>query len=276
MTMTQDIFLDEYSADAALKKYRRKTAGHGITYLLDHDYGAIYRRALESQLPDTAKQKGVRLLEFGCGAGMNLIHVVSMVGRMGIPLDCAYGTDFSEKLLHAARRDATHSLKPALSDRVKFLTARNEAITKDLTEGLNVAHDALLGSFHMIFGVNTFRYCYRIDKEKETASQIFELLDAGGVCVMIDMNAQFRFFRDQLRRRVQVQEKQYYIPKLEEYARPFAEAGFQILEARNFCWIPHSAGAALTTACRLAAPALNAVAPRHALRSLVLAKKPAR
>jgi SAM-dependent methyltransferase len=271
---TNDIFLDEYSADAALLKYRRATAGHGITYLLEHDYGAIYRRALESHLPDSAKRRGARILEFGCGAGMNLIHVVSMLQKMGLPLDRAYGTDFSDKLLQAARSDAAQALKPEVRDKVGFLTARNELMIGDVAAGLNVRPESLTGLFHMIFGVNTFRYCYRIDKENETASQIFELLDKGGVCVMIDMNAQFRFFRSQLRHREQVQEKQYYIPKLEGYVQPFADAGFQILEARNFSWMPHSAGPALTAACRLLTPALNVVVPRYALRSLVVAKKP--
>ena len=270
-----DIFLDEYSADAALLKYRGETAGHGISYLLDHDYGAIYREVLLKHLPERARKNGVRLLEFGCGAGMNLIHVTSMVQRMGIPVERAYGTDFSEKLIQAARRDATQVLKPDVRKKVEFVVARNEAIIDDLAARLNVGLDSLRGSFDMIFGVNTFRYCYRMDKETQSARQLFDLLDKGGVCVMIDMNAQFRFFRSQLRKKEQMQDKQFYIPVLEEYTRPFSEAGFQILDARNFCWMPHSAGPALAAICRMATPALNLLAPRYALRSLVVAKKPA-
>ncbi len=268
-----DIFLNEYTADAAVLKYRGETAGHGISYLLDHDYGTVYRRVLET-LPESFKRKGIRLLEFGCGAGMNLIHVASMVCQMGISLDRAYGTDFSDKLIQTARADATRALTPAARERVEFIVARNEAIIDDMAAGLNVPVNSLRGSFHMIFGVNTFRYCYRIDKENESAAQLFDLLEKGGVCVTIDMNAQFRLFRSQVRGKQPLGEKQFYIPVLEEYVRPFAATGFQISEARNFTWVPHSAGPVLTRVCRALTPVMDAVASRYALRSLVIAKKP--
>jgi hypothetical protein len=88
------------------------------------------------------------------------------------------------------------------------------------------------------------------------------------------MNAQFRLFRSQWRGKEPLQDKEFYIPVLEEYVRPFKAAGFQILEARNFTWVPHSAGPVLTSVCRMLTPLLNALAPRYALRSLVIAKKP--
>jgi SAM-dependent methyltransferase len=268
-----DIFLDEYSVHAALVRYRRATAGHGISYLLDHDYGSIYRKVLQKPLPNSGRE-GVRLLEFGCGAGMNLIHVAAMIHRMGISLDHALGTDFSPTLIQAARADAAEHLKPSVLKKVQFLVARNEVIIDDIAAGRKISSGSLRGSFDVIFGVNTFRYCYRIDRENETARDLFELLSKGGVCVMIDMNAQCRFFRSQLKRACQVQEKQFYIPILEEYVRPFAAAGFQIMEARNFCWIPHSAGPSAVMACRIVSPVLNAVASRYAFRSLVVARKP--
>jgi len=269
-----DIFLDEYSADAALVKYRAETAGHGIAYLLDHDYGSIYRDVLQNHISEATRRSGLRLLEFGCGAGMNLIHLAGMVERMGMRLDHAYGTDFSERLVQAARRDAATTLKPGTREKVRFEVARNENIISDLAAAVGKPPSAVLGSFHMVFGVNTFRYCYRMDKENESAQQFYELLDRGGVCVMIDMNAQFRFFRSQLKRKEPVQDKQFYIPVLEEYVKPFKAAGFQILDARNFSWMPHSAGPALSMVCRTLAGPLNLLVPRYALRSLVVAKKP--
>jgi SAM-dependent methyltransferase len=269
-----DIFLEEYSADAALLKYRAATAGHGISYLLDHDYGAIYREVLQRQVPETARRNGLRVLEFGCGAGMNLIHVAAMIDRLRLPLERAYGTDFSQRLVEAARRDAATTLKPGTREKIRFEVARNEAIIDDLAAAVGTPPSSLVGSFHMVFGVNTFRYCYRMDKENESAKQFHDLLDRGGVCVMIDMNAQFRFFRSQLKRKEQVQDKQFYIPVLEDYVRPFKAAGFRILEARNFSWMPHSAGPALSAICRMLAPSLNLLVPRYALRSLVIAKKP--
>ena len=273
-TMDKQIFLDEYSADQTILKYRFTTAGKDINYLLDHEYGDIYRKVI-MQLPESFRRKGLRILEFGCGAGMNLIHVASMIQQSGIPLAQACGTDFSDKLIQAARVDAAERLKPQIRDKVKFMVGRNEALIEDLSSGLGTSGAALRGSMHMVFGVNTFRYCFRIDKENETAKQIFDLLDAGGVCVNIDMNAQFRFFKSRLLRKEPVQEKQYYIPVLEEYARPFEEAGFEILTAKNFSWMPHSAGPALATVCRALGPAFDLVASRYALRSLVIARKPA-
>jgi hypothetical protein len=270
-----DIFLDEYSADEAVLKYRGATAGHGISYLLDHDYGRIYTKVLEHHVRAAVGQDGVRLLEFGCGAGMHLIHVVSLVQLMGIPLDGAFGSDFSEKLIAAAQADAGKLLKREWLERVRFIVARTESIAEDLAAGLQRSAPSLSESFHLAFGVNTFRYCHRMNEEDTAAKQLFTLLARGGVCIMMDMNAQFGFFRSRLRSQPARQNKEYYLPSLEEYARPFASAGFQILEARNFCWIPHSAGRGLTEVCRLLTPALNAVAPRHAMRSLVIAKKPA-
>jgi hypothetical protein len=35
-------FLEEYSSEDSLRRYSKETAGHGISYLLDHDYGEIY------------------------------------------------------------------------------------------------------------------------------------------------------------------------------------------------------------------------------------------
>lgn len=268
-----DMFLEEYSADAALPKYRSATAGYGISYLLDNDYGAIYRYALEQCRSESPLLRGTRVLEFGCGAGMNLIHVVSMIERRGDRLEQAYGTDFSEKLLEAGRTDADRILRPAFADKVKFLVARNETIIDDMAAALNVPPGSLHRSFDLVFGVNTFRYCYRLDKENDSAQQLFDLVRKGGVCVMIDMNAQFRLFRSQLRRKENRRDREFYIPVLEEYARPFAAAGFEILVMRNFCWMPHSAGPILSRICRILTPALNVVASRYAMRSLVIAKK---
>ena len=269
-----DLFLEEYNADTAVQRYGSETAGHGISYLLDHDYGKIYKEALTKHLPEVCKQKGVRMLEFGCGAGMNLMHVAAMAERMGVRVDRAYGTDFSETLINAAHTDAGKLLSASTRKRVEFHVARNEAIIHDLALALKVPSTSLLGSFHFLFGVNTFRYCHRLDKENESAKQLLDLLAPGGICVVIDMNAQFPLFRSKLRRGRDATDKQFYIPVLEEYVRPLTGAGFQILTAKNFCWVPHSAGPALAAVCRILTPALNVVLPGYAMRTLVIAKRP--
>jgi SAM-dependent methyltransferase len=270
-----ELFLEEYNAETAVRRYGSQTAGHGISYLLDHDYGAIYKQALQKHLPETFKQKGVRMLEFGCGAGMNLIHVAALAERLGIKVDRAVGTDFSDALIKAARSDADKLLSPGARKKVDFQVARNEMIIDDLAKGMQASPNSLPGTFHFIFGVNTFRYCHRLDKENESAKQLFDLLAKGGICVIIDMNAQFPLFRSKLRSGRDKNDKQFYIPVLEEYVRPVKEAGFEILAAKNFCWVPHSAGPALATACRMLTPVLDLVVPRYGMRSLVIARRPA-
>jgi SAM-dependent methyltransferase len=270
-----DVFLEEYSADEAVRRYGTDTAGYGISYLLDHDYGRVYSQVLGQYLPASATRDGARLLEFGCGAGMNLVHLVGMLEPLRIPLARAYGTDFSEKLIEAARLDAARILKPRTREKVEFVVARNETIVADLAARLAVTPQSLLGSFHAIVGVNTFRYCHRLHKEKESAQQLFDLLVPDGVCIVIDMNAQFPLFRSKLKPGQYGDESEVYIPVLEEYVRPFADVGFNVIEARNFCWVPHSAGPALCTACRILTPALDVLLPRYGMRSLVIAKRPA-
>ena len=270
-----DVFLDEYTADEAVRRYGTDTAGYGISYLLENDYGRIYRRVLTQHLPASATRDGIRLLEFGCGAGMNLIHLVGLAESMNIPVARAYGADFSPKLIEAARVDTARILKTRNRDRVEFVVARNETIVADMAAGIGVAPDALHASFHVVFGVNTFRYCHRLGKENESAGQLFDLLAPGGVCVVIDMNAQFPIFRSKLKPGQYSDEREVYIPVLEEYVRPLAAVGFEILEARNFCWVPHSAGPALCRVCRVLTPLLDTVVPRYGMRSLVIAKRPA-
>ena len=122
-------------------------------------------------------------------------------------------------------------------------------------------------------GVNTFRYCHRLGKEQDCAADIYRLLRRGGICVNIDMNDRFPAFRSRFKGPVQ-DPVETYTPSLEEYASPFKTSGFEIIKKENFCWIPHSAGRALTLCCRLLSPLLNLVARSRAMRSLVVARKP--
>ena len=268
-----DEFLKEYSADAAIRKYTRETAGDGISYLLDNDYGKIYLDALENSIPRSAVQDGVRLIEFGCGGGMNLLHLVSTMARRGIALQCAYGTDFSERLIEAANQEASKYLSPKQNESIKFCVARNENLAEDLAKGLGTPKSALLGTFHLIVGVNTFRYCQRLKADVECATAIRELLVEGGICIMIDMNKGFPLFRSRFRDSLTKDKEAYYLPSLEEYSRPFSSVGFEILRKENFCWIPHSAGPRLTRFLRALSPALSSVVPNHAMRSLVISRK---
>ena len=262
-------FSEEYESDDALRKYSTGTAGYGINYLLEHEYGKVYLDAIRVRLK-TSPRTPLRVMEYGCGAGMNVIHLVAQLDKEKIPVESAWGTDFSVALVNRARQEAKAYLSKEQSARVTFHVARNEHLVDDMAAapGANLA-----GSFDLIIGVNTFRYCHRLKAEDDCARDIKRLLRPGGVSVMIDMNDGFPLFRSRLKAGPD-DPNEAYLPSLDEYASPFAKAGFEILTKDNFCWIPHSAGTALTLLGRALTPLLNTVARRYAMRSLVVARKP--
>src|SRR5713226_2983188 len=104
MSSKPDTFLEEYSSDAAVRRYTKRTAGEGISYLLNHEYGPLYLKTLREYVVAPLGE-GLHLLEFGCGAGMNLIHLVSRLNKGNIPVKLACGTDFSGRLIQEAQRD---------------------------------------------------------------------------------------------------------------------------------------------------------------------------
>lgn len=265
-------FLDEYVSEDAVRKYTTETAGYGITYLLRNDYARIYLNVADSYV-STSNAKSLRLLEFGCGGGMNITRLVSLLEERRIPVECAYGTDFSPRLVQAAAKEAKAFLPPRLATKLSFHVARNEQLAQDLASSIGDG-DHRAGSFDLIVGVNTSRYCHRLGKELDCAEDIYRLLKPGGVCIIIDMNNRFPAFRSRLRG-LDRNPGECYIPTLEEYASPLKSAGFEIMKEENFCWVPHSAGHLLTLACRFMSPFLNLVARRRAMRSLVVARKPA-
>jgi len=240
--------------------------------LLEHEYFPIYSNALRHHLKAPIGD-GLRLLEFGCGAGMNLIYAASQFAHDGVPIEVAYGTDFSEALIEEANKERL-GMPPQLRDRVKFVVARTETLVQQMAAGLGVRDADLSNSFHLIIGVNTFRYAHRQMNAEVCAQAIHRLLKPGGVCVNIDMNNKFPAFRSRVRDRSTRSRPEYYLPTLAEYRAPFASVGLEILETRNFCWIPHSAGPLLLTACRLATPVLSTFVPSFAMRSLVISRKP--
>jgi SAM-dependent methyltransferase len=268
------MFFRQYTSQDAIAKFTKATAGFGITYLLDHDYKSVYMRAL-NLLPQQTRERGIRMLEFGCGGGMHLLHMISVLSRGGINVDSAIGTDFSPVLIEAAVQETKNYLPAEDRRKVQFCVARNETLIDNLSSSLGKQRTELENSFHFSLGVNTIRYCHAVNRELECARNIFSLLVPGGMCVVIDMNNRFPFFRSHLKNRFHKQkEKQCYVPSLEEYAAPFFYAGFEVLRKEHFCWVPHSSGAPL---CRLLSgmsPLLNLVAKSRAMRSLVVSRKP--
>jgi SAM-dependent methyltransferase len=265
-------FLDEYVSEDAVRKYTTETAGFGITHLLRNDYARIYLDVVDTYLRPLAVRP-LRLLEFGCGGGMNITRLVSLFEEKKVPVEYALGTDFSPRLVEAAGEEAKTFLPPHLAKKLSFHVARNEQLVQDLAAELGQSEDRI-GPFDCILGVNTFRYCHRLGKELDCAKDIYRLLRPGGVCINIDMNDRFPAFRSRLRSSDQSSDE-CYLPSLEEYSSPFKTAGFEVMAKKHFCWIPHSAGRGLTLACRFMSPFLTLVAPSRAMRSLVVARKAA-
>jgi SAM-dependent methyltransferase len=271
--MKTNAFLDQYTSANEISKYTRTTAGSGINYLLDHDYKAVYLEALGLVFRQT-RQCGIRILEFGCGGGMNLLNLISVLRSKGIQVTQAIGTDFSPAMVAAARREAKDYLRGQDLRSPEFYVAKNESLISDLASA-GIEKSTLRNSFHFILGVNTIRYCHAAKKEMENARDIFNLLVPGGICVVIDMNNRFPLFRSDLRNKLRrKKEKQCYVPSLEEYAAPFVKEGFELLRTEHFCWVPHSAGPVMAGLLRTLSPILNTVARSRAMRSLVVAKKP--
>ena len=91
---------------------------------------------------------------------------------------------------------------------------------------------------------------------------------------MIDMNNRFPVFRSRLRDLFTKSKDEIHLPSLSDYSETFQKAGFEIVTRKTFCWIPHSAGRALTRFCRLLSPLLTAIAQPWAMRSLIISRKP--
>ena len=274
-TQTMDeAFFEEYTSNDAILKYTKATAGTGISYLLDHDYKDIYMRALENLSPEV-KQRGIRMLEFGCGGGMNLVHLVAVLTKAGIKVQKAVGTDFSPVLIEAAKKESSNYLRPEDQGRIEFHIAKNESLVDDIASVTGTPPAKLAGSFDFILGVNTMRYSHRGGREMSCARDILTLLAPGGICVNIDMNNRFPAFRSALKNKFRAHKlEECYIPSLEEYAAPFKKTGFELLRQEHFCWVPHSGGKAMCQVMRALTPVLSTVAKTRAMRSLIVARKP--
>jgi len=269
-----DVYMEEYTRNDIIAKYISDSAGAGIAYVLRHVYAPMYLRTIRDLMSRRPKQHQFRVMEYGCGGGMNLLRVVELLRSEGATLERGYGADFSPPMIEAARREAAANLPKELNAKLTYVVAGNGSLIADLCRELAVPNDKLRGTFDLIVGVNTTRYAHRLDRENELSQDIFELLSPGGQSIMIDMNRYFPLFRSRLREGFSKRGDETYIPSLKEYTRPFKAAGFEILDARNFCWIPHSANPTLLAICRTAAPVLDLFCSPLAMRSLVVGRKP--
>src|SRR5262245_21032661 len=104
-----NVYLEEYSADRTVQKYVSDTAGSGIAYLLQNVYGLVYADQINKLVAQAGDEGGFRVLEYGCGGGMNLIWIVRHLLDRSLKLDFACGTDFSQKMIEAAKKEASFS-----------------------------------------------------------------------------------------------------------------------------------------------------------------------
>ena len=102
--------------------------------LVEHEYARIYLEAIDRYLR-TSPQRPLRLLEFGCGGGMNITRLVSLLEGKGIPVERAYGTDFSPRLVEAAEMESKNLLSPKLAGKLSFYVARNEQLLQESGHG---------------------------------------------------------------------------------------------------------------------------------------------
>ena len=89
--MQTDAFFRQYTSHGEILKYAK------ANYLLEHDYKTVYLNALNF-LPWETRKHGIRILEFGCGGGMNLLHLISMLNSQGIRVANALDTATREVL----------------------------------------------------------------------------------------------------------------------------------------------------------------------------------
>ena len=270
-----DVYMQEYTRDDIIAKYISDTAGAGIAYILQHVYAPVYLRSIRELKASRPKNHSFRVMEYGCGGGMNLLRIAELLRTEGVALERAYGVDFSPPMIEAARKEAQEHLPADLNSRLTYAVAGNENLMSDLCRELHSSRKELAGTFDLIVGVNTTRYAHRLDREKELSQDIFSLLRPGGHTVMIDMNKYFPFFRSRVREGFPQKGHGSYIPSLKEYTRPFKDAGFEVKVSRNFCWIPHSANPNLLKMCRTLGPVLDVFCSPLAMRSLVVGRKPA-
>jgi SAM-dependent methyltransferase len=268
-----NVYLEEYSADEAVQKYVSDSAGSGIAYLLQNVYGPLYEDQINKLTRNSSSKRGFRVLEYGCGGGMNLVWIVRRLLERQVKVDLAVGTDFSAKMVAAAKKESDSSLPSSARETISFCTVANENLDTDLPKGLGLSLSELKNSFDLIVGVNTFRYCFRLKSEAKSAGDIFSLLRPGGRSVMIDMNRLYPLFRSKWRIS-NTPKSERFLPSLDQYVRVFRNAGFEIETKKNFCWVPHSASPRMVSVLSKASPVLQSVFSPFAMRSLIVAQKP--
>jgi SAM-dependent methyltransferase len=268
----------EYDTGETVARYRRSTAGEGINYLLPRIYGPIFINAARAAAAETRAER-LRIIEFGCGAAMALHFVTEALLAEGTDVEFAVGADFVPRMIEAAALDVAEYGSEVGRKRMRFAIASSEELAAGVADALDSSVGALAGTFHLAIGVNTFRYAIRHGTAPAAVEQLHQLLVPGGRVVVIDMNDRFPYGITPKRRlpgqtgRLPFRIGNSALPSFERYARPLAEGGFEVLERRNCCWIPHSACGVRFRLAKATGPLLDHFLPDRAMRSIVVARK---
>jgi SAM-dependent methyltransferase len=278
-----DVYLAEYSQPTIIARYLSGTTVPAFAYLVRAVYRPIYQEIVQTLVSHNPEHHGFRILEYGCGGGMNLLQLIRLFQAQGARLADAIGTDFSPPMIEAARSEAKQQLPVELNAVTTYLVARHETITRDLASGLGAPLRELQNTFDLILGVNTFRYAHRLKKDETFARELFALLRPGGYSIMIDMNRGFRFVGSRVHDLCTRAKQRYYIPSVRQYSGSFLEAGFVITQARTFygltrlalgSWVPALVEVPMHSLFRALRPTLDTYLSPFARHALVIAKKP--
>jgi SAM-dependent methyltransferase len=254
-----------------------------MDHALKNVYQPIYRKVIQAILSERPVRHRVRILEYGCGGGMNLLELVELFHAVGLRVENAIGTDFSPGMIEAARNEAERRLSGGLNAVVRYVIARHETLVSDLASNKGTQPRDLYSSFDFVLGVNTFRFTHRQKQENAFARELFALLRPGGYSVMIDMHRGVRFRGSRLHDRCTQSQLGSYLPTCREYSRAFQRVGFVITDARPFfcctslpvcTWLPDVMKLSLLASCRVLRPLLDACLPPFAKHLVVIAKKP--
>ena len=105
-------------------------------------------------------------------------------------------------MVESAKKEAKIHLAKENTNKIHFFVASNENLHNELSEALRTETETIANSFHLIFGVNTFRYCHRLKKSKECSNIIYDMLVKGGNCIMIEMNNKYPFYLSRVKDRL--------------------------------------------------------------------------